>query len=227
MSGAGSSRHTVSPLRSVVLTAIAGAVGLGTDRAADREGWGFSSFGYEVLATGWKVALVALVWIEITRLREESFTVESVGLQSSSLTGAERRRRRRTAIPAIAALLVLAGVVPALIGQSSGDADAYGDVHHAGLVVALVALGIRYPLTAIAEEMLFRGYIQRRLTVAPLVLSGILHASFHWQQASTIPSLIPFSVALSIVVWWTGTVRTSIAVHYATDATFFTLTYLL
>ena len=108
---------------------------------------------------------------------------------------------------------------------SLASAETYGQVRTVSAGVLLLQVLVAYPLTVLAEEAFFRGFLQPRLPWAPPVLSGVLWAVHHLQQASTIPSLVPLGVALGIIRWWTGDVRVSGLVHYAGDVAFFLSSY--
>lgn len=94
------------------------------------------------------------------------------------------------------------------------------------MALAVAELLIRYPLTVIAEEAMFRGWMQPRLGRNGPVLSALLWAVYHLQQVSTIPTLVLFGLALGAVRWWRGNVRSSGLLHYASNAVFFVSTYL-
>jgi membrane protease YdiL (CAAX protease family) len=111
------------------------------------------------------------------------------------------------------------------LGTSSGNASAYGTVTKVTVGLLVFELAVRYPLTVFAEESFFRGYLQPRLPWAPPILSGVLWAGFHLQQANTIASLVPLGIALGTIRWWTGNVRTTAAIHYGLNAAFFLTNY--
>jgi membrane protease YdiL (CAAX protease family) len=113
-----------------------------------------------------------------------------------------------------------------LLGAQAADADAYGGARHVGLALAAAELGVRYPLTVVAEETFFRGWMQPRLGRHGPVIAAVLWAGSHLQQANTIPSLVVVGLFLGLVRWWRGDVRVSGVLHYVSDAAFFVLTYL-
>jgi membrane protease YdiL (CAAX protease family) len=85
---------------------------------------------------------------------------------------------------------------------------------------------LRYPLTIVSEEAMFRGWMQPRLGRNGPLLSALLWAVYHLQQAAPIPSLILFGLVLGFVRWWTGNIRVGGVLHYLGDAGFFISTYL-
>jgi hypothetical protein len=58
------------------------------------------------------------------------------------------------------------------------------------------------------------------------VIAALLWGAYLLEQVSTIPSLVLFGILLELVRWWLGNVRLTGIVHYASDALFFTTTYL-
>ena len=52
------------------------------------------------------------------------------------------------------------------------------------------------------------------------MVTGVLFAVYHLQQYETIPSLIPFGIALSLMRWWLGTIWPGVVFHYAGNAMF-------
>jgi membrane protease YdiL (CAAX protease family) len=83
---------------------------------------------------------------------------------------------------------------------------------HALLVISLVSL-----LPGFAEELVFRGYIQQRLTAAwgalPAILfAGVLFAAAHMDLTHSV-LVFPLGLWLGLVAWRTGTVWVAILCH--------------
>lgn len=83
-------------------------------------------------------------------------------------------------------------------------------------VVAFQLL-IRIPLTVFVEETLFRGWVQERH--GPFV-SGTLFAAYHLAQWWTIPALIPFGLALSLLRVATRSIWPGALLHGAGNAVY-------
>jgi membrane protease YdiL (CAAX protease family) len=114
----------------------------------------------------------------------------------------------------------------ALVGSSAGNAHAYGSVRHVGVGLAAAELLIRYPATVLAEEALFRGWLQPRLGRNGPVTAAVLWGMYHLQQISTIPSIIGFGLILGLIRWWTRTIRVTGVLHYLSNAVFYVTNYL-
>jgi membrane protease YdiL (CAAX protease family) len=157
----------------------------------------------------------------VRRFDQQRFDLRTAGFTPN-------RQARRQPYPWRLALVVAAGAVVALVltNASAASHSSFGPAHKVGIGVALGELLIRYPLTVLAEEGLFRGVLQPRLGRYGPVLSAVLWGSYHLQQAATIPSLILFGLLLGFFRWQQGDVRLTAALHYAGDAIFFITGYM-
>ena len=104
--------------------------------------------------------------------------------------------------------------------DAAGNASSYGTTSKITTGLLLFELAVRYPIGVLAEESFFRGFLQPRLAVAAPVVSGLLFAGYHLQQWQTIPSLIPFGIALGLLRWWLGSIWPGVVLHYAGNAMF-------
>jgi membrane protease YdiL (CAAX protease family) len=212
-------------LRVLVLTSIVGLLGLATHAGAERLGWEFPSFGSSVAAIAWKLGILGLLWWALRRYEGRGLDAETMGYRARPEDIASRRSRTRIAISAIVLAGAAAFIVPSLPGISDLSAESFGEPVRASLGVVLLELLVRYPLTVIAEESFFRGFLQPRLARWGPVASGVLFAGYHLQQARTIIALIPFGILLGVVRWWQGDVRATSVLHYAANAFFFVSNY--
>jgi membrane protease YdiL (CAAX protease family) len=91
-----------------------------------------------------------------------------------------------------------------------------------GRAPTATGVGIKpvYPITVVVEETFFRGFLQSRLSLAPPVTAGVLFALYHLNQWHTIPSLIPYGIALGVLRWWCGSIWVGAGMHYLGDALF-------
>jgi membrane protease YdiL (CAAX protease family) len=204
----------------VGLTLAAGLLGLLTNRSARALGWRFPSTGYLVGELIWNLGTLGLLLWAIHRVTHDRIDPASLGLSVQPQSPAPYPVRLAVVVGAVAA------VVAILTGASATNANTYGRVHHVGLALGLAEIVIRYPLTVLAEEALFRGWMQPRLGSRGPVLSALLWACYHLQQVSTIPSLVIFGLVLGFLRWWKGNVRASGVLHYCSDAIFFLSNYL-
>lgn len=213
----------VSPAAAVLLAACAGAIGLLLDTAASAAGWEYPSLGASAALASWGVAtFLLLVWA--VRRYSGSLTTTALGLAH----GHPREvllRRGPTACAILACGAALTAAVNKFgLGGSPADPQSYGGVNRLSILVLVVELLVRYPITVFAEETLFRGWLQPRLP-AGILLSSLLWAGFHLQQIPTIPALIPFGIALGGIRWWTGDIRATLAIHYVGNAIFLIAAY--
>lgn len=86
-----------------------------------------------------------------------------------------------------------------------------------GAAIRIFQIGIRIPLTAFVEETLFRGWVQDRH--GPMT-SGALFAAYHFSQWWTIPALIPFGPALSLLRVATKSLWPGAALHFLGDVAY-------
>lgn len=190
----------------LALTLVSGVFGLPTLL------FDFPSFPFSLVGIGWKLATVGVMLLAFRRW-------------DGVLIPTEPWKRERTpiALLGIVAMLTLTfawETIPGLRELSpaaSGSSYDTGELTTAILVFELV---IRYPITVLAEEAIFRGYLQPRIAVAAPVVTGVLFGLYHLQQVETIPSLIPFGIALGLLRWWLGTIWPGVVFHYAGNAMF-------
>lgn len=86
-----------------------------------------------------------------------------------------------------------------------------------GAALLIFQIAIRIPLTAFVEETLFRGWVQDRH--GPIT-AGILFAAYHLSQWWTIPALIPFGLALSLLRVATKSIWPGTALHSLGDVAY-------
>ena len=210
----------------VLATLAAGTVGLALAAAGDRLGWQFPSVGITALTVCWKLATLAVVLGGFWILQRRTPTPSDVGLVGTDVTPAEQQRRWRPAMRGVGISMLLFLLVSAVgIGENPAAGSRYGEVHHATVPLVLLVLLVQYPLTVLAEEVMFRGWLYPRLTRFPIPISAALFAAYHLQQATTIPAVAMFGLALGFLRWQRGNIRACMAAHYAADAIFFLLTY--
>lgn len=209
--------RTTYPIgRAVVLSLAAGVPGLLTLL------FDFPGFAFSLSTIAWKVLMVGVMVAALRRFEGRTVDTESAGIVPVRMRA--RRDRTLVALLGISAMLALTFTwdrIPGLRSLSAaGDPESYAP--SAELTGALLAfeLIVRYPIGVVVEESFFRGFLQPRLAVAAPVVSGILFAMFHLQQWETIPSLIPFGIALGLLRWWLGSIWPGVLFHYAGNALF-------
>jgi membrane protease YdiL (CAAX protease family) len=201
--------------RAVALTLIAGVFGLITLPAE------FPSVGSSLLSMAWKVGMLGVLVVAVRMFEHRRPNRADVGLVADAGDG--DKRRAPVALVGSAAMLGLAmfwSQVPLLKELApAGEGSSY-DAGTVTTGLLVLELAVRYPIGVLSEEMFFRGFLQPRIAVAAPVVTGVLFAIYHLQQFETIPSLVPFGIALGLLRWWTGNIWTGAAVHYAGNAIF-------
>ena len=190
----------------LALTLLAGIFGLPTLL------FEFPSFPFSLVGVGWKVATVAVMLLAFRKWNGELIPSEPA-----------QRDRAPVALPAIAGLMALTFLWDSIPGLRDLSAAGSGSSYEAGEVTTAILvfeLLVRYPVTVLAEEAFFRGYLQPRIAFAAPVVTGVLFALYHLQQFETIPSLVPFGIALGLLRWWLGTIWPGVVFHYAGNAIF-------
>lgn len=136
------------------------------------------------------------------------------------------RPTARQAFPCLLAFTtaLAAAIAASTVGVSATAGSTYGSSHHVGLALALAELIVRYPISVLTEEAMFRGWMQPRLGPNGPVIAALLWGAYHLQQVSTIPSLVLFGILFGLVRWWLGNVRLTGIVHLASNALFFITT---
>jgi membrane protease YdiL (CAAX protease family) len=198
------------------LTLAAGVAGLPTMLAR------FPSVQSSVLSLVWKTATALLIVFAVRRFEHRRPTRADAGLVSNAGDGSKERAPVAIAVgAAMFALAMYWSVIPGLKELApAGDVTSYGDTAKLTTGLLVLELAVRYPATVLAEEAFFRGFLQPRIAFAAPVTTGVLFAAYHLQQFPTIPSLIPFGVALGLLRWWTGSIWPGVAVHYGGNAMF-------
>jgi membrane protease YdiL (CAAX protease family) len=190
----------------LALTLIAGVFGLPTLL------FDYPSFPFSLVGIGWKIATVGVMLLAARRWNGDVIPTEPA-----------RRERAPIAIIGVVALTALSfswDSIPGLRELSAAGSAASYDAGGFTTAIVVFELVARYPATVLAEEAFFRGYLQPRITSAAPVVTGVLFALYHLQQFETIPSLIPFGIALGLLRWWLGTIWPGVVFHYAGNAIF-------
>jgi hypothetical protein len=181
----------------------------------------FPSFPSSLAIIGWKALTVALLILAVVVIEKRRPTIRDAGLtpvRSRPIQG-----RARIAIPGVVAMVLLTALWSSIPGLRELAASGSGSSYDAGTVTgALLAfeLIVRYPITVLSEEAFFRGFLQPRIAIAAPVVTGVLFGLYHLQQWQTIPSLIPYGIALGLLRWWLGSIWPGVALHYAGNALF-------
>jgi membrane protease YdiL (CAAX protease family) len=202
--------------RALGLTLVAGLFGLPTLLFA------FPGYAISIAGIGWKVATILVAIVAVRMFERRRATRTDLGLVANAGDG--DKGRAGVALIGAAAMLALAmfwGEIPGLRELApAGDATSYGETAKLTTGLLIFELLARYPFQVVAEEAFFRGFLQPRVALAPPVTVGVLFALYHLQQFGTIPSLIPFGIALGLLRWWTGSIWPGVAVHYLGNAMF-------
>jgi membrane protease YdiL (CAAX protease family) len=77
-------------------------------------------------------------------------------------------------------------------------------------VVVVFQILVRVPLTVFVEESLFRGWVQNRHGA---IASALLFAVYHLAQWWTIPALVPFALAPSLLRVATRSIWPGATIH--------------
>jgi membrane protease YdiL (CAAX protease family) len=214
-------RPPLWPLRRAIgITLVAGVIGWLQHAIASGAGWHFPSGGALAGEVAWNLFTIAIAAWALWDYDGVRLTLRTAGFRGSDSPKA-------TPFPWTAAIAVAAVSVTLwlLVGNSATSGSSYGRTHTVGLWLLLAEVLVRYPLTVLAEEALFRGVLQPRLGRYGPVLSALCWGCYHLQQASTIPQLVAFGIGLGYMRWRFGNVRLTGIVHYLGDAAFFVITY--
>jgi membrane protease YdiL (CAAX protease family) len=186
----------------------------------------YPSFPSSFAIIGWKVATMAILILAVRLFESRSADLRDTGLVPARAQ--PRSRRARVAIPGIIAMVLLSFAWSSIPGLRSLDSSGSGSSYEAGTVTAAILafeLIVRYPVTVAVEEAFFRGFLLPRITVAAPVVTGVLFGLYHLQQWRTIPSIIPFGIALGLLRWWLGSIWPGAALHYVGNALFILALY--
>ena len=202
--------------RALGLTIVAGLFGLPTLLFT------FPSVANSLVGIGWKVTTLLTLVVAVRAFERRRATRADGGLVVNADDG--RKDRAGVALAGAAAMLGVAmfwGQIPGLRELApAGDAASYGETAKLTTGLLLLELLCRYPFQVVAEEAFFRGFLQPRMRIAAPVTTGVLFAAYHLQQVETIPSLIPFGIALGLLRWWTGSIWPGVGLHYLGNAMF-------
>ena len=199
----------------VTLTLLAGVAGLPTGILR------FPSYASSLAGIGWKAATVVVMLAAVRVFEKRRATLADTGIVPVRATPA--RHRGRVAIPVAVAMVALTAAWSAIPGLRNLDASGSAASYDAGMLTTgllLFELLVRYPIGVLTEEAFFRGFLQPRIAAAAPVVSGVLFALYHLQQWQTIPSLIPYGIALGMLRWWLNSIWPGVGLHYAGNALF-------
>jgi membrane protease YdiL (CAAX protease family) len=204
----------------LILTLVAGAFGLPV-------GWfAFPSIPASLVGLGWKIGTIAVMLVAIRFIEFRRPTLEDTGIVP--VRGRVHRDRAAIAIVGSVAMVALTAMWDSIPGlrelASSGSGSSY-DAGTVTLGVLFFELLVRYPMQVVAEESFFRGFLQPRIAFAAPVVTGVLFAVYHLQQWETIPSLVPFGIALCLLRWWLGSIWPGVVLHYLGNAVFMVSLY--
>ena len=181
----------------------------------------FPSVASSFLSIAWKVAMLGVLVAAVRTFEHRRPDRADVGLVADAGDG-DKNRAPIALIGAIA-MLGLAMFWDSIPGLNelapAGSGESY-DAQALTTGVLILELVVRYPIGVLSEEMFFRGFLQPRIATAAPIVTGVLFALYHLQQFETIPSLVPFGIALGLLRWWTGNIWTGVAVHYGGNAMF-------
>jgi membrane protease YdiL (CAAX protease family) len=201
--------------RAVLLTLIAGLTGVYVAL------FKFPSFPNSLATIVWKLATVAVIIVAVRLFEGGAPKAADVGIKP--VKPVFDAPRTRVAVPALVVLMTLSFAWTSIPGLRSLSASTSGSSYKAGSVglgILLFELIVRYPITVVVEETFFRGFLQSRVSLAPPVTAGVLFALYHLNQWQTIPSLIPYGIALGVLRWWCGSIWVGAGMHYLGDALF-------
>lgn len=178
---------------------------------------------YTTLGLTWNLCLLALLAVWVTRI--EGQPLRELVTRWWRREHAEERVERPVVTWVLIAVLcafgltsirlelidagwdVLAGPSWSINSPTANRGDAGFSI---GAGVIAYQILIRIPLTVFVEESLFRGWVQERHGA---VASGSLFAAYHLAQWWTIPALIPFGVALSLMRYVTRSIWPGAVLH--------------
>ena len=202
--------------RALPITIAAGLLGLPTLL------FEFPSVAFSLVTIAWKLGTMCVLVAALRVFEKRAPDAAALGLAPVGVS--PERDRTLAAVPAVAAMLAVAfwwSQIPGLRSLSAaGNASSYGAVGALGTGVLAFELLVRYPIVVVAEESFFRGFLQPRLRTWAPVLGGVLFAIYHLQQWQTIPSLVPFGIALGLLRWWLGSIWPGVVFHYVGNAMF-------
>ncbi len=120
---------------------------------------------------------------------------------------------------------MVSGVVGSLFLEESEQLKQMSEIFREhGRSGFLVPLALMIGLTpAVCEELLFRGFVQRRLTraIGPLfgiLLASITFAMFHWDPVHAI-TVLPIGLFLGWVAWRSGSLFPAMLAHFVNNVT--------
>jgi membrane protease YdiL (CAAX protease family) len=214
LSKSATSRDIGLPL-ALGLTLIAGVIGLPTTR------FEFPTVAASLASIAWKIGTAFVMVVGCWLIQSRRPTARDVGLLP--IASNPIRERTPVAIPAVIGLTLIAmfwSQIPVLKNLSAAGAGTSYDAVPLTTGVLVLELAVRYPITVVIEESFFRGFLQPRIGLAAPVVIGVLFAIYHLQQYETIPSLVPFGIALGVLRWWLGSIWPGAVFHYAGNAMF-------
>jgi membrane protease YdiL (CAAX protease family) len=185
----------VSVRGAVVATGV--ALGLGaTQRAITAvTGWDFPSWQETVVQVARDVGLLTITALGFRSLRDCSPLPEEVGLPGCCRVTPLR----------VAAATVLLGLTGAGVTVINSEMS---------FPLVLATVLVRWPVSVVAQQVLFFGWLQPRLAASGLTTAALLYAGYHLYDPVTAAFVLPLGFAFAYLRQRSGTIYPGIALHW-------------
>ena len=207
----------------LLATGAAAALGAGAHTLASAEGWEFPSWGETAIELAWMLGLVAIVFLGFALLNGRLPSLTELGLGQPDVPPSERRSRRRIATRGILACVIVFGVFGAIGFGHSGETGSTTGVGAMSLALVVVTFALRWPVSVIAQQVLFFGWLQPRLGRYALPITVALYSASHVTTPASMIYIIPLGGIFALERWETGRVRAGILTHYLVNVALFAL----
>lgn len=211
-------------LVAVVATGAATALGAGARAVASTQGWEFPSWGETALELAWMLGLLAIAFLGFKFVAGRWPSFSELGLGQSDIAPAEQRSRRPIARRGILACVLAFGVFGAIgFGHDSGGTGSTTGFAAMSAALVVITFAVRWPISVIAQQVLFFGWLQPRLGRYGLPITIALYSLSHVATPASMIYIIPLGGVFAIERWQTGRIRASIATHYLVNVALFAL----
>jgi membrane protease YdiL (CAAX protease family) len=173
-------------------------------------GWEFPSWPDTVVQVCFMLGVLA---ITVAGFRLETGRIPTptdVGLGPPTHGSRLSTKHLSAPVVALLAILLVAALV-AVLSRAEPEAD---------LGLLLVTVVVRWPVSVLAQQTLFFGWLQPRLGRRGVAYAALLYSAFHVANPLLMLMVVPLGFLFALMRRRTGSVRAGLVAHYVGNVVF-------